>query len=440
MNGFIKFSIVLIVISLVILIFPLTHFNAVMPIQEGFKPAPHRVESAPVAANQMNLSGTAGLADGSSAHQHLLDNLLKKHDRLAEGFKGRDTADVSANTTKKNGIASSSAGFQGEQVNVPKVGCFKDKCTKIDDPMTALDGNCINPPRAGGDPNEVDYSIKYCPAFQPKDGAYSQECLNCGYYKYTSKCTPNPNNPKKPCIYKTYTFDSYNDGPIPGTGGGGGGGGGAPNCNTCKYDVDEDTQCVLPGCYSADNGRLPFPDDSYNFDRGCFYYNPDPKKSEKTMFGMAGREPGYYCPPISKGETYNGGGGDDPCYTKQDPTNLESSIIDYSTYVKIEKKCINDKAKSEQKFAPHNVDDNPSYKKRRQGQGQSQSQKGQSQSQKDQSQKDQDQDQDQLNQQYVHSGSINVYHHYSSKDKSNRPYKNKSYLEPIPGATVLGYL
>lgn len=150
MNYFVLFSVVIIVISLVILISPLNHDMNVMPIQEGFKSAPptQQLRGNPVAASQTSLSGTAGMADGSSDHQYLLDNLLKKHDLLAEGFENRNAnaSKVSATTTKKKGIASTGANYEGDNVPIPVAGCNNNKCMKIKDPMKALDGNCINPP------------------------------------------------------------------------------------------------------------------------------------------------------------------------------------------------------------------------------------------------------------------------------------------------------
>lgn len=433
MNYFVLFSIVLIVVSLVILLSPLNHDVNVMPIQEGFaskKSTPKYHSAAPVAAGQMNLSGTAGMADGSSDNQYLLDNLLKKHDRLAEAFTNRDAnaSKVSATTTKKKGIASTGASYEENNVPIPVAGCNKNNCMKIKDPMKALDGNCINPPRANGAPNELDYSIKFCPAFAPKDGTYAEECLTCGYYKYTSKCTPNPNNPKKPCDYETYTFDSFNPGPMPGTTDDGGDDGdeSGPKCSTCKYNVNKTTKCVLPGCYSADDGNLPFPDGDYNFAEGCFDYNPDPSNPGEILPGMEGREPGYYCPPITKGMSYDAGGGsNDPCYTKSDGS------LNYAAFVKMDKMCSNDKAKSKQNFVPDNVDDNPMNPRKYQHQHQ-------------------------------HSGNINVYHHRASpqstntkqpmqkqpnnKQQNNKKQNNKqenqsnTYQEPVGGATVLGYL
>ena len=433
MNYFILFSIVLIVVSLVILISPLNHVANAVPIQEGFAPkksTTQRHDAGPVAAGQLSLSRTAGMADGSSNNQYLLDHLLKKQDRLAEAFENRDAnaSKVSATTTKKKGIASTGAKYEGGNVPIPVAGCNKGKCMKVKNPMKALDGNCINPPRANGKPKELDYSIKYCSAFQPTDDAYAEECLTCGYYKYTSKCTPNPNNPKKPCDYEIYTFDSFNPGPMPGTtddGGDDGGDDSGPNCSTCKYNVNKTTKCVLPGCYSADDGNLPFPDDDYNFAEGCFDYNPNPRNPGKTLPGMEGREPGYYCPPITKGMSYDAGGGsNDPCYTKSDGS------LNYAAFVKMNKICSNDKAKSKQNFVPDDVDDNPMNPRNRKYQHQHQ-----------------------------HSGSVNVYHHSSkqpnemhsrNKKQSQQSQKPKqlnkqqgqsnAYQEPVGGATVLGYL
>lgn len=338
MNYFVLFSVVIIVVSLVILISPLNNHASVMPIQEGFatrKQQRNVAPIAPVSAGQTNLSGTAGMADGSSDHKHLLDNLLKKQERLAEAFENRaaNASKVSATTTKKKGIASTGANYDG-------------------------DGDALS-------------------------------------------------------------------------------------CSTCKYNVNKTTKCVLPGCYSADDGNLPFPDGDYNFAEGCFYYNPDPSNPGKILPGMEGREPGYYCPPITKGMSYDAGGGSgDPCYTKPniipDTTkpNSPGYILDYSKYVNINeagKMCSNERAKSKQNFAPDDVEDNPMNPRTHQHQHQ-------------------------------HSGNINVYHHRVSSQSTgtkkhmqnkqnmhnrqdmqkqqNNKQQNQSntYQEPVGGATALGYL
>jgi len=459
MNYFVLFSIVLIVASICILIAPLNHDVNVMPIQEGFDPKSNSkshsrpVHGAPTAAGQFNLSRTAGMADGSSDNQHLLDHMLKKHDRLAEAFENRDAnsnADastrkprVSATTTKKKGVASTGADYEGgDNVPIPVAGCNKDNCMKINRPMKALDGNCTNATYPNGEPN---YKFKYCPAYRSKQGASEEECLTCGYYEYEGICLlKNPNKPKDPpgfiptpenpsnCDYQSYKFKAYHDGPMPGPddGGDGGDGDSGPNCSTCKHIVNKTTQCVLPGCYSADDGYLPFPDGNYNFAEGCFYYNPDPSDPDKTIPGMSGRTPGYYCPPITKGKTYDGGGGsNDPCYTNPDGS------LNYAAFVKMDKLCSNDKAPSKQNFQPEDVDDNdmppPRNTKHRSASKTSATAST-------------------INHQHQHGGSINVYHHQgkqsqgSSKQQDNRnkprPNQSNTYQDPVGGATVLGYL
>ena len=220
MNYFVLFSIALIVGSVIILVSPLNHRMNVMPIQEGFEPkttsksksktnANHQpVHGAPTAAGQHNLSRTAGMADGSSNNQALLDHLLTKHDRLAEAFENRDAnasrARVSATTTKKKGVASTGADYEGgDNVPIPVAGCNKDKCSLIGggkgNHMIALQkGNCINPIiKQTGEP---DYSTKYCPAWEPNDDmTYAEECATCGYYAYSAKCLKreDPKNPNR---------------------------------------------------------------------------------------------------------------------------------------------------------------------------------------------------------------------------------------------------
>jgi len=473
MNYFVLFSVALIVGSVIILVSPLNHRMNVMPIQEGFDPkakskttSKTKTNSQPTAAGQFNLSGTAGMADGSSSNQHLLDHLLKKHDRLAEAFENRDAnasrSRVSATTTKKKGIASTGADYEGDNVPIPVAGCNKDNCMQIKDPMNALDGNCINATYPNGEPN---YKIKYCPAWEPKDDmTYAQECVTCGYYEYEGICSlkdrrgnpdkdgfiPTPQNPSN-CDYESYNYKTYHDGPMPGTDDGGGDDGdggddsGNPICSTCSYVEHQvgDNKCVIPGCYSSDGGNLPFPplpgdDDVYR----CFLYN---SKSKQNLPGMEGRPDGYYCPPITLGESYDSGGGSgDPCYTMINPDTKDqkqkSYSLDYSKFVNmanVAKLCSNDKAQSKQEFVPEDVDDNPMDRPRNR----------------------KDRIASAMTHQHQHGGSINVYHHKGDKQSDKQSGTKQSdkqgdkqggnqrsngqsstYQEPVAGATVLGFL
>ena len=462
MHYFVLFSVLLIAASVVVLLLPSNH-------HEGFAPRRRHASKAhaaaqpvqPVAAGQRNASGNAGSADGTSDHDHLLDTLLLKHDKLAEAFENRKkTNRVSATTTKKKGIASTGASAsgsyegEGDEVTVPAAGCNKN-CKIIEDPMDAIDGNCVNPTLPNGEP---DYSMKYCPAF--KDDDFAQECLTCGYYGYTANCLKNadPKDPRKCTLYGNYTFQKptgtnkkYIECNPNNTssksvcnllaqqaGGGGGQGGGSsgpsgPSCSTCKLDINPVNKCVLPGCYSADDGNLPFPDDDgYNFAEGCFDYNPS---KGQTLPGMQGRAPGYYCPPITQGQSYDGGGSSgDPCYTN-------NGSLSYAKYVMMDKVCSNDKQPSEQKFVPGKdapIDGNdmppPRNTKHR-----SASKTGAT-----------------TNHQHQHGGAVNVYHHHmhSSGSKntnmsgskntnmsgSKNTNKNQGYMEPEAGASVLGFL
>jgi hypothetical protein len=449
MNYFVLFSVILIAASVIVLLFPsttegftsasATKANANANAKPKPKPsAYHR----PVAAGQHNSSSAAGSADGSSSNQYLMDDLLAQQDRFVEAFENRNRTNnasvVSATTTQKNGIASTSAATDD--------GCNKDNCVLIDPKATdpqgnpiAFQGNCINPKYDGSD--YVNYGIKYCPAYQPADGGYDEECQTCGYYEYKGICRkkdpkkdadppgfiPTPENPSN-CDYETYDSpDGVTAGQIPG--GNGGGNSGGNSCSTCKLIPNDNTQCMLPGCYSADDGYLPFPDDGgYNFAEGCFYYNPDPSNPGKILPGMEGRPPGYYCPPITQGNSYDGGGGTgDPCYTTPNPIpdtanpNSPNYSLDYAKFVKMDKICSNNKQNSNQNFVPGKdapIDDNgmtPTSTDTR----------------------------------HTHTGSINVYHH-SSKHKygkggkqsqyGNSSNSNNTYIEPVGGATVLGYL
>jgi hypothetical protein len=200
-------------------------------------------DSDPDAAGQRNASSYAGSADGTSDHDHLLDTLLQKHDQLAEGFENREKpkTTVSATTTKKNGIASTSANAnasaEGDNVSIPVAGCNKNKCVEIGPTATdgegipiAFRGNCTNPKYDNSD--QINYRIKYCPAFKPVDDTIDdQECENCGYYTYYGVCikkdpkkdvdptdpkwAPTPENPSN-CDYNDYQFNKLNYGPMPG--------------------------------------------------------------------------------------------------------------------------------------------------------------------------------------------------------------------------------
>jgi hypothetical protein len=453
MHRFVLFSVILIAASVIVLLLPFNNNNATY---EGFKnnaaTSNAMGDSPPTAAGQRNSSSTAGSADGSSSSQHLLDHLLQKHDRLAEAFENRDASKangngngngngVSTTTTKKKGIASTGASYNGDQVTIPVAGCNKDKCVEIGkiqpmfDPMAAIDGNCVNPTLPNGEP---DYSTKHCAAFRPRDYAIdAQECLTCGYYTYKADCIKYdlPNNPTKCLLYGDYKF-SQPDGTkqkyrtcdaddtvcnlLSGGGQGGQdetGGSSGPSCSTCELDINPVNRCVLPGCYSD---GLPFPDDDgYNFAEGCFDY--DPSKGQ-TLPGMQGRAPGYYCPPITQGRSYDGGGNSgDPCYTN-------NGSLSYAKYVMMDKVCSNDKPKSEQQFVPGKdapIGDDTIQKHQHS---------------------------------HKHAGSVNVYHHHMYKGTNNRKSGNdtnnrksgndtndrksgkNTYMEPVAGAGVLGFL
>jgi len=449
MNYLVLFSVMLIAASVVILLLPSTSETKETkePKEEGFntraKSTP-RV-SQPVAAGQRNLSRTASTADGSYGNQHLMNNVLRKQDRLAEAFENRKASAVSATTTKKKGIAST-----GDNVNVPVAGCNKNKCVEIGPTATdgqgnliAFSGNCVNPKYYNSD--YVNYRIKYCPAFKPADDTIDdQECETCGYYTYYGICikkdpnkdvdptdpnwAPTPKNPSN-CEYRDYQFNKFNYGPMPGTTGNDGGdqGSSGPNCSTCQLDTTTVNKCVLPGCYSADDGNLPFPDDGdYNFAEGCFDYNP----TSKPLPGMENRPAGYYCPPITQGQSYDGGGSSgDQCYT----TN---SALDYSKFRLMKTTCSNDKQKSKQQFVPGKdapIDGNdmppPKNTKHRPA-----SKTGATTSAI----------------QHQHGGAINVYHHHMNSSgrggkggnggNGGNTNKNQGYMEPEAGASVLGFL
>ena len=111
MKYFILFSMILIVASVTILMMPPSETET-----EGFTPDRtddddgmyRNLQQPAPAGHRRNASSTAGAADGTSDHQHLLDGLLAKHDRLFEAFenKVKNIPGVSATTTQKNGIAS----------------------------------------------------------------------------------------------------------------------------------------------------------------------------------------------------------------------------------------------------------------------------------------------------------------------------------------------
>jgi len=440
MNYFVLFSVLVIAACVVILLVPLSNE------EEGF--ATHEMRrknhpnSDPSAAGQRNASSHAGSADGTSDHDHLLDTLLLKHDKLAEGFENREKKPqntVSATTTKKKGIASTGGSYE---VTIPVAGCNKN-CNIIEDPMDAIDGNCVNPTLPNGEP---DYSMKYCAAFRPKDDTMdAQECLTCGYYTYAADCVKYdiPNNPTKCLAYGSYKFqkptgtsanymtcdaDNAVCKMLAQQAGGGqdqgqGQGSSGPICSasTCgqKTVTIDGTQCIIPGCVSNDGGMLPYPDNFY----GNITTNPCYPIKDST-----GATNGFMCPAITSGEMYDmGGGSTDLCYT----TN---GVVDPSKFIKIDTVCSNDKPKSKQQFKPENVDGNDGTKRR------SASKTGATASA--------------IQHQHQHGGAINVFHHHmystgskntkdgkNTKDaKNTNTNKNQGYMEPEAGAGVLGFL
>ena len=328
MHHFVLFSVILIAASVIVLLIPST-------LDEGFKNNSPRLikqtapsnramgHSNPTAAGQRNSSSTAGAADGSSNHQHLMDRMLKKQDTIAEAFENRDEQSL-INFTSQNNLA---------------------------------------------------------------------------------------------------TTD--------------------PSCSTCKLTQRID-RCVLPGCYSAD-GYLPFPDDDgYRFAEGCFYYNPN---KGQTIPGMQGRSPGYYCPPITQGRSYDGGGDSgDPCYT----TN---GALSYAKYVRMNNVCSNDKATSNQNFVPGKdapIDDNYTPPPRNTSNASATASKTSATASKATASKATASKATASNTSATASktsataSTINhvhhVYHHeVDSNNNSNTNNNGCSYMEPVPGAGILGF-
>lgn len=449
MNYFVLFSAIIIAVSVVILLLPSSN------VEEGFTTHEMRRKNPPMsaepsAAGQRNASGNAGNADGSSDHDHLLDNLLMKHDKLAEAFENRNntTTAVSSTTTQKKGIASTSGRYKGDRVRIPVAGCNKDKCVEIGktqsvfDPMAAIDGNCVNPTLPNGEP---DYSTKYCSAFRPTDYTIdAQDCLTCGYYTYTADCTKHydSTDPTTRCIqygdYKfqqpTGTSEKYLTCDTDDTvcqmlaqqtgqgdqGQGQGQGSTGPICSssTCqpKTTQIDNNQCVIPGCYSADDGMMPYPND--------FYGNPTINPCI-PMKDSTGATNGFMCPAITSGTTYDSGGGStDPCYmtdlNKDKPNLAPNYIIDRSKFVPMDTVCSNDKPKSKQQFKPGKdapIDGTTTQ---------------------------------QHSHSHKHAGAVNVYHHHmyhgsrsgknSNKNTNSNANRNRGYMEPEAGAGVLGFL
>lgn len=468
MNYFVLFSVILIVACVIVLLLPLNQTQTQTQTQnaEGF--LNYRKERDDVndvnevnytqgqvsAADQRSLSNAAGSADGSSDHQHLLDNLLQNYDRLAEAFETRDAKSnaanaVSATTTKKNSIASTSAITEPfETRNAVKsgdisvaVGC-NEKCVKITGTSDSIGGSCVNPPISETNKNP-DYSKKYCPAFRVPDGDYSmreQECATCGYYTFTAECKQraDPKDKTKCTRYGAYAYQRptgtnpymtckpSND-PICNLfleKGGGGGAGGEDSATgtacsvaTCKPKevtipgvTSATKKCVIPGCLSTSGGMLPYPKDFYGNDM----INPCIKDTAGT---------GYLCPaitPITPGGTeygsYNSGGGSgDPCYTtggRVDKAKFQS--------MNTVPKCNNVRPASVQNFAPTNVGDNPNPNPNDNSGQSSGSSSGSNSGQSSGSQ----------------TLIIDVYHHRgsSSRQRGSSIY----YAEPEPGPIYLG--
>jgi hypothetical protein len=471
MKHFVLFSMILIVASVMVLLMPQNE-QAHEQEQEGFEPMPqmarregfgeiiHQMgqgssefalrpeQHQPMTAGQSNLSITAAAADGTSDQDPLLHNTLKKQERLFETFTSRsmDQRPVSATTTKKNGIASTSAtigqglrnnqniepfearsAFKNPDISVP-VGCNK-KCVQIKNTSDAIGGNCVNPPISKT--NKPDYSKKYCPAFRVPDGDYSmleQECATCGYYTYAANCAnyADPKNPKKCTLYGSYHYErptgtndyincKDND-PIcnlfHGVGGTNAGGDDGTTTTTTGLTCSKDNcppkqvivsnsnnaKCVIPGCISMDDGMLPQPKDFYGNDR----INP-----------CIGKGQNIKCPAIAAGSeftygSYNSVSSTDQCYTtdgKPDQTKFQS----------MNQVCIQEKPKSQQNFVPVI-----------QQQGQGSQQQGQGSQQQGQS--------------------INVYHHAGrgrqrgsvSNNAGSGSSGSSTYVDPVPGTLYLG--
>jgi hypothetical protein len=374
-------------------------------------------------------------------------------------------------------IVTSSAADEGNNVTIPTAGCNMDVCMQIDpkavDPQgipIAFQGNCINPKYKGS--RNVNYGIKYCPAFQPKYDVYDQECQTCGHYEYKGICrrkdpnkdpdppgfVPTPVNPSN-CDYESYESpDGVIPGPIPGSRSSQSSQSSQisqssqssqnnlattdPSCSTCKLTQRID-RCVLPGCYSAD-GYLPFPDDDgYRFAEGCFYYNPN---KGQTIPGMQGRSPGYYCPPITQGQSYDGGGDSgDPCYT----TN---GALSYAKYVRMNNVCSNDKATSNQNFVPGKdapIDDNYTPPPRNTSNASATASKTSATASKATASKTSaTASKATASKTSATASTINhvhhVYHHEvdsnnNSNNNSNTNNNGCSYMEPVPGAGILGF-
>ena len=462
MKHFVLFSMILIVASVIVLLMPQNE-QAHEQEQEGFESMPqmarreiiHQMgqgssefalrpeQHQPMTASQSNLSITAAAADGTSDQDPLLHNTLKKQERLFETFTSRsmDQRPVSATTTKKNGIASTSetiggslrnsnqniepfearSAFKNPDISVP-VGCSK-KCVQIKNTSDALlaqgagpgiGGNCVNPPISNTNQNP-DYSKKYCPAFRVPDGDYSmleQECATCGYYTYTANCEKyDLKNPNKCTLYGSYHYEhptgtndyincKDNDAicnlfhGVGATNAGGDDGTGLTcskdNCPPKQVSVDN-AKCVIPGCISMDDGMLPQPKDFYGNDR----INP-----------CIGKGQNIKCPAIAAGSefthgSYNSVSSTDLCYTtngKPDQTKFQS----------MNQVCIQEKPKSQQNFVPVI-----------QQQGQGSQQQGQS---------------------------INVYHHAGrgrqrgsvSNNAGSGSSGSSTYVDPVPGTLYLG--
>ena len=480
MKHFVLFSMILIVASVIVLLMPQNE-QAHEQEQEGFESMPqmarregfgeiiHQMgqgssefalrpeQHQPMTASQSNLSITAAAADGTSYQDPLLHNTLKKQERLFETFTSRsmDQWPVSATTTKKNGIASTSetiggslrnsnqniepfearSAFKNPDISVP-VGCSK-KCVQIKNTSDAIGGNyaiggnCVNPPISNTNQNP-DYSKKYCPAFRVPDGDYSmleQECATCGYYTYAANCEnyADPKNPKKCTLYGSYDYERPTTGTndyinckdndaicnlfhgVGATNAGGDDGTtttttgltcSKDNCPPKQVSVDNsnNAKCVIPGCISMDDGMLPQPKDFYGNDR----INP-----------CIGKGQNIKCPAIAAGSefthgSYNSVSSTDLCYTtngKPDQTKFQS----------MNQVCIQEKPKSQQNFVPVI-----------QQQGQGSQQQGQGSQQQGQS--------------------INVYHHAGrgrqrgsvSNNAGSGSSGSSTYVDPVPGTLYLG--
>ena len=110
MKHFVLFSMILIVASVIVLLMPSCDVTEGLSTRDGPTGGGPSAHEVPIPATFLRQSSsTAAAADGASDQDHLLHGTLDKQERLSKTIESVPLGKVSATTTQKNGIASTTA-------------------------------------------------------------------------------------------------------------------------------------------------------------------------------------------------------------------------------------------------------------------------------------------------------------------------------------------